>query len=191
MAVQAAPSLPIRHLDVEIYNRIVESGALAGEPVQLLDGLLVEMSPHGAVHSALIERLTHHFARAEARLRVQLPLEIPPDSEPEPDLALCAGAVSPRHHPRAALLVVEVAVSSHALDRGVKARLYARAGIPAYWLVDVPGRAVEVRSDPRGEEYRGCTTHCPGDSIAVASPVPGVDDLDVAGLFAGVEVLGR
>ncbi len=183
MAVQAASSLPIHALDAETYNRIVASGALDGEPVELLDGLLVEMSPHGTAHAAVIERLTRHLARAQAWLRVQLPLEIPPDSEPEPDLALVAEA-SPDRHPRTALLVVEASVSSHQIDRGLKARLYARAEIPLYWLIDVPGRAVEVRTDPSADGYRSCAIHHVGD--AVASPASGVDDLDLAWLFAGI-----
>jgi Uma2 family endonuclease len=184
MAVQTAPPLQIHQLDVEIYNRIVDSGALDGEPVELLEGLLVEVSPQGALHYTIIVRLTRHLARAQAWLGVQLPLEVPPDSEPEPDLALIAHEPSPDRLPRTALLVVEVAVNSHALDRGIKARLYARAEIPLYWLIDVPGRAVEVRTDPSADGYRSCAIHHVGD--AVASPASGVDDLDLAWLFAGI-----
>jgi Uma2 family endonuclease len=184
MAVQAAPSLPILPLETEIYNRIVASGALDGEPVELLGGLLVEVSPQDTVHAAVIRRLTRHLAGAQAWLQVQLPLEIPPDSEPEPDLALIAEEPSPECHPRTALLVVEVSVTSHEVDRGVKAHLYARAGVPAYWLVDVPSRAVEVRSDPGPNGYRRCDIH--GVSASVPAPVAGIQKLDVGSLFAGI-----
>ena len=184
MAVQAAPSLPIHALDTETYNRIVESGALEGEPVELLEGLLVEVSPQSTAHAAVITRLTRHLGRAQVWLQVQLPLEIPPGSVPEPDLALIVQEPSPDRHPRTALLVVEVAVSSHELDRGVKARLYGRAGVPAYWLVDVPGRTVEIRTDPGAEGYHRCDVHPAGASIP--SPAAGVDDLDVDSLFAGI-----
>jgi len=154
---------------------------LDDEAIELLDGLLVETSPHSPDHAAVIERLTRHLAGAKARLRVQLPLEVPPDSVPEPDLALVEEEPSSERHPRTALLVVEVAVSSHEIDRGVKAALYARAGVPTYWLVDVPGRTVEVRTDPGPDGYRRCEVHPVGASLA--SPAAGVGDLEVGSLF--------
>jgi Uma2 family endonuclease len=162
---------------------VVSSGALDNAPVELLEGLLVDVSPHGPQHAAIIEELTRRFAQAEARLRVQLPLEIPPDSVPEPDLALVQGR-TPAGHPHTALLVVEVSVNSQAADRVVKARLYARAGVPTYWLVDVPGRAVEVRSAPGVDGYQRCETY--GLRALVPSPAEGVAELDVAALFEGV-----
>jgi len=184
VAVPSASSLPIHRLDVETYDQMVASGALEGEPVELIEGLLVEMmSPQSPDHAAVIERLTRHLASAHARLRVQLPLKVPPDSEPEPDLALVAEKPPPGRHPRTALLVVEVAVSSHEVDRGVKAALYATAGVPTYWIVDVLGKAVEVRSDPGLDGYHRHEVYGPG--AAVPSPDPGVGDLDVGALFEG------
>lgn len=164
---------------------MVDSGALEGEPVELLEGLLVKvMSPQGAEHAAVIARLTRHLAAAEAWLHVQLPLEVPPDSVPEPDLALIEGEPVPRRHPRTAPLVVEVSLSSPQIDRGVKAELYARAGVPTYWLVDVLGKAVEVRTDPGPDGYRGCEVY--GLDKTVPSPAAGVADLDVSALLQGL-----
>jgi Uma2 family endonuclease len=164
---------------------MVASGALEDEPVELLEGWLVDvMSPQSPGHATIIERLTRLLAGSQARLRIQLPLEVPPDSEPEPDLALVADPSSPTHHPRTALLVVEVTVGSHAIDRDVKAHLYARAEIPTYWLVDVPGKAVEVRSDPGPGGYRHCDVYPVGTHVP--SPAPGVDDLDVGALLQDV-----
>lgn len=80
--------------------------------------------------------------------------------------------------------MVEVAVNSHAIDRGLKAELYARAGIPAYWLVDVPGRTVEVRSEPGGDGYARCDIH--NEETRVPCRLEGVSDLDVAGLLVDV-----
>jgi Uma2 family endonuclease len=82
------------------------------------------------------------------------------------------------------LLVVEVAVTSHFVDRGVKERLYAQIGVPTYWLVDVPGRAIEVRSDPGPEGYRHCEIY--GVGATVPSPAKGVSDLEVGSLFEGL-----
>lgn len=183
MATQALTPLPLHRLDVETYSRMVDSGALEGEPVELLEGWLVDVSPQSPDHAAVITRLTRHLARAQAWLQVQLPLEIPPNSVPEPDLALVEGR-SPGRHPHTALLVVEVAVSSHAIDRGLKARLYALAGVPTYWLIDVPGEIVEVRTEPGPDGYRACETYRMGASVP--SPSPGVADLDVGSLFEPV-----
>jgi Uma2 family endonuclease len=163
---------------------MVASGALDGEPVELLEGLLVEMSPQSPDHAAVVEELTRYLARARARLRVQLPLEVSPDSMPEPDLALVAEKPLPGRHPQTALLVVEVAVSSQPVDRGVKPALYARAGVPTYWLVDVPEKVVEVRCEPGPNGYRRCEVY--GVGASVPAPAEGVAELGVASLLAGI-----
>ncbi len=181
MSTTAVTPLPFHRLDVETYGRMVGSGALEGEPVELLEGWLVDVSPQNPDHSAVVRRLTRYLADAHSWLHVQLPLEIPPDSVPEPDLALIESEPSPDRHPRTALLVVEVAVSSHIVDRGMKASLYARAGVPTYWLVDVPGRAIEVRTAPGSDGYLACETYAVDRSVP--SPAEGVDDLDVGSLF--------
>lgn len=183
MATQAEMSLPIHRLDVEAYNRIAASGALDGQRVELLQGLIVEMSPKSPEHVLVVTRLMRHFARApQWWLQVQDPIELAPDSELEPDLAIYAQAPPAGTHPRTALLVVEVAVSSHMVDRNVKPHEYARAAIPTYWLVDVPGRAVEVRTEPGSSGYGRCDLY--SDGALVPSPLQGVEDLDVGTLFA-------
>jgi Uma2 family endonuclease len=105
---------------------------------------------------------------------VQLPLEARPSSEPEPDLALVEEEPSGKGLYRTALLVIEVAVSSHEKDRGEKAHIYAQADIPSYWLVD-------VRSEPGPEGYSRCEIY--GVGASVPSPVEGVADLDVGELL--------
>lgn len=187
MATQAETSLPIHRLDLEAYNRIVASGALDGQRVELLQGLIVEMSPSSPEHVLAVTRLMRHFARApQWWVQVQDPIEVAPDSEPEPDLAVYEQAPPAGKHQRTALLVVEVAVSSHMVDRNVKAHEYARAAIPTYWLVDVPGRAVEVRTEPGASGgYGRCDLYSEGASVP--SPFQGVEDLDVGALFAAPE----
>lgn len=184
MVAQARTRLPLHRLDVETYNNIVASGALEGRQVELLDGVLVEMSPRSPAHDVVIERLTQHFALAHARLRVQMAIEIPCDSEPEPDLALVSEPIDPARHPRSALLAVEVAVTSQMIDRNVKAVKYAIANVPTYWLIDVPARTVEVRTQPGPEGYGRCEIYQEGQVVPCA--LDGVDDLDIAALFAGI-----
>ena len=186
MATQVVSQLPIHRLDVDTYNDIVESGALDGRPVELIEGLIVDMmSPQGVSHAEVIEALTDHFAPADARVRVQLPFRVPPDSMPEPDIAVLAEKPPRGRHPSEAVLVVEVAVSSLEIDRGAKADLYARGDVPVYWLVDVPGKLVEVRSEPRPDGYLRCEIYAAGS--LVASPVLGAADLDVTELFASID----
>jgi Uma2 family endonuclease len=177
-------TLPLHRLDVQTYNRMVVSGLLEGERVELLDGLVVDLSPHSPQHAAAIRMLTRHFAAARAWLQVQLPIEVAPDSAPEPDLALLAHQPPADRHPTTALLVIEIAVSSQAIDAGIKARLYAAAGIPTYWLIDLPARTVEVRTMPGLEGYLHREIHASAGGKRLPCLIDGVEDLDLQALFA-------
>ena len=176
--------LPVYRLDAEHYGLVVDSGALDQQRVELIDGIIVQMSPHSPAHAAILERLTRHLAGARARVRIQLPLQVTSDSLPEPDVALVGEPESAGRHPTSALLVVEVSASSPAIDRGRKAELYAAAGIPAYWLIDIPARTVEVRSDPGPSGYRTLRTVDTADVLA--SPCQGVEELPLDELLKGI-----
>jgi Uma2 family endonuclease len=173
----------IHQLDVGTYERMVATGALGGQRIELLEGLLVEVSPHGPDHAEMIRRLTRYLADARGVLGVQLPLEARWGALPEPDLVLTESPPPRGRHPRTGLLVVEVAVTSHREDRGEKAALYAGAPISTYWLVDVPGRAVEVRSETGPRGYGRCEVY--GVGTVVPSPAEGAPELDVTSLFDG------
>ena len=77
-----------------------------------------------------------------------------------------------------------MAVTTHWLDRGKKANLYAAADIPNYWLVDVPGRTVEVRTRPSAHGYKQCMIY--REDSTVPTPLDGVADLDVATLLTDI-----
>src|SRR5262245_57397081 len=114
MAASPTTTLQVHRFDLETYNRMVASGALDGLPVELLEGLIVEMSPQSAGHMAVITRLMRHFAAAPRWwTQVQGPIEVLTDCEPEPDLVVAAHRPPPGQHVRDPLLVIEVAVSSH------------------------------------------------------------------------------
>ena len=170
-----------RRLDLETYDRLVTAGALDGEPLELLDGMLLDVSPHSPAHAAVLRRIMRHIEGTPGWSQAQLPLEVPPDSAPEPDLALLAHEPPAGHHPRTALFVVEVAVTSHAVDRGLKVELYARAGVPVYWIVDVPARTIEVRTEPGRDGYAHRESYGPG--ARVPAPAPGVSPLEVSWVF--------
>jgi Uma2 family endonuclease len=172
----------IHRLDIGTFERMVASGELEGRPIELLEGLLVEVSPEGPEHAAVISRLTSFLASARGCLSVQLPLETQWGSLPEPDLMLTEDKRSLHRHPRTALLAVEVSVSSHEKDRDTKARMYAFAPVLTYWLVDVPAKIVEARTEPGPEGYSRCEIY--GLGTKVPSPAEGVADLDVTELFS-------
>lgn len=174
----------IHRFDVGTYERMVASGVLGGQRIELLEGLLVEVSAHGPDHARVIEELTGRLATPAVRLRVQMPLEARWGALPEPDLLATKVEPPVGRHPRTALLVVEVAVTSHREDRGEKADLYAGAPVPTYWLVDVPGRTVEVRTDPGPKGYDHCEVY--GIGASAPSPAEGVPDVEVATLFEGL-----
>jgi len=138
------------------------------EKIELLDGVIVQMTPQGIGHAAAIERLTQVLVLAlapRARVRVQLPYAASDVSEPEPDVAVVPPGDPERSHPDRSLLLVEVAESSLAKDRRVKTRIYAAAGVPEYWIVDVAGRTIEVRTDPAEGSYRRVRIARPGETI--------------------------
>jgi Uma2 family endonuclease len=176
-------------ISVDQYHRMIEAGSLGeDERVQLIGGALVAMTPQGPAHALAIQSLTRLVAQrlpSDLALRPQLPLTLPGNSEPEPDLAVVRleHARSRDHHPRTALLVVEVAGESLRFDRETKAPLYARAGIPEYWIVNLADATVEVHRDPdpASGTYRVLEV-VSSEGTLVASAVPSIR-IDVACLF--------
>jgi Uma2 family endonuclease len=158
---------PLRRAE---YERLVAEGAFDDERVELLGGVIVEMSPRDPRHDFAIERLNARLvelARGRASVRPQLSFVASDDSVPEPDLALVPVADYDLAHPTSALLVIEVANASLRKDRSIKAEIYARAGVPEYWVVDLAGRCVEVRAEPRDGVYATLATARPGDTLAL------------------------
>jgi Uma2 family endonuclease len=150
-------ALPLRRFTVEEYHRMIRDGYFAdNERFELLEGLIVEKMSRDPVHDAAVEialALLQSRVPAGWRVRPQCAATTA-DSEPEPDLAVVQG--TPRDHlarhpgPREIALVVEVSNTSLQSDRGIKARVYARAGIGAYWIVNLIERQVEVYTEPTG-----------------------------------------
>jgi Uma2 family endonuclease len=154
MATKAAPSFRTRRWTRAEYERLVELAVFdPGERLELIDGLLVVREPQGSRHAAGIRRVLAalHRALGEAwQIDSQLPIALDEASEPEPDVAVVPrdpGAYRDAH-PSRPVLVVEVAETSYQIDRAYKASLYARAGIPEYWLVDLTREALEIHREP-------------------------------------------
>ena len=154
------PGSALRHrFDVDDYYRMAEAGILSrADRLELIEGEVVDMAPIGAAHGGKVNRLTSLVGRLAAGgqvvASVQGPLRLGPHSELQPDLML----LRPRAdfyesgHPTAAdvLLLVEVADTSLAWDRGPKLALYAWHGVPEVWIVDLAGREVEVCRNTSG-----------------------------------------
>ena len=148
------PRPPRRKLwTTDEYNQLVAKGVFQGQRLYLFRGELIEMSPQYHPHAFAVTELTDALQiafgiRQGFKVRIQLPFEVSGDSEPEPDALVCTDAQHLRiPHPNQAVLVVEVADSSLALDRE-KAIEYAVARVPEYWIVDVNRRCVEIYRNP-------------------------------------------
>ena len=158
-----------------------------GDRVELIEGEVVNMSPIGSIHAGCVNRLTALLSEKLGKrvvVGVQNPIRIDEHSEPEPDIAL----LKPRRDyyadahptPRDALLIIEVADSSLEYDRTVKLLLYARAGIPESWIVNLLDDAIETHSEPRDGKYQASRVFHRGETIVaqtVANLALNVDEI--------------
>jgi Uma2 family endonuclease len=147
----------VHRFTLDEYHRLIESGGFDEDShVELLDGLLVKMSPKTPEHERAIGWLMYWLIRALDEQRHEVGVGRPltlERSEPEPDLFVIARDVPSPHHPATAALVIEVSVSSLSRDLAVKPKVYAAAGIPEYWVLDVEGRRLVVHTKPQADGY--------------------------------------
>ncbi len=173
-------------------ERLRDTGVLDYEHLELIDGELIQTMGKGRPHSYSILLLREFLVAAFGALFVQqeTPIDVSPIdnpvNEPEPDLAVisCPYTHYPTGNPPASdvRLVVEISHTTLTFDRTVKAQLYARAGIPEYWIVDLEGRRLLVHREPREGQYRsvlafGGDEHvsplaAPGSGLAVKDALP-------------------
>ncbi len=155
--------------------------------LQLIFGNIIEMSPQKSYHATairLIEDSLRSIFLKGYDIRVQLPLALNSDSEPEPDIAVVAG--KPRDyrdkHPETAVLIVEVSDATLPLDRSHKKKLYASAKIPEYWILNLKNQSLEVYRQPVKKKYefqevffaedKISPLFCPEGSVVVADMLP-------------------
>lgn len=168
----AVASAEIHRWTREEYERMAAKGLFPPDArVELIEGIVYDMTPQSSFHStglrALQESLRPVFSSGYD-LRVQMPLVLGDDSEPGPDLAVVPGTFEDYaySHPTTAVLAVEVADSSLLRDRRLKIPLYARAGIPEAWLLNLKRTVLEVYRDPVDGAYRSRTVLRPGESVS-------------------------
>lgn len=174
--------LHLHPIDLSVYHGMIKHGMLTeSDKVELIHGQIVTMSPKGSRHAACLSEvnrwLNQHVSRSMI-VRPQDPIQIPNHSEPEPDLALVKFREDKYANghplPEEVLLVIEIADSSLDYDRRVKAPLYAEAGIPAYWIINLPDGVIEQHTQPLGDRYktvrvleRGERLNLPGSDLGV------------------------
>jgi Uma2 family endonuclease len=177
MAIESPITPDIRRFTADDVWRMVEAGIIhEDEPVEFIDGQLIVVSPQGWSHPRSIGHLTRILSLAYGEaftVRVQVPLGGLRDHIPEPDVAvgLTDGPWdAERRHPHGheLLLVAEVVVTTHVIAQR-KVAIYAEAGAPVYWLVDVPRRQVTVHEGPRPDGTWARTTVVP-DTRELALP---------------------
>ena len=159
---------------VDEYHRMGRAGVFhEDDRVELVEGQVVQLSPIGDRHASCVRRLIRVFATSLLELAVidvQNPVVLDEHNAPQPDLALLkltpdGYPVHPR--PSDVLLIIEVADTSVAYDRDTKMPLYARAGIPEAWLVDLATERIRVHREPRGGEYASVRSLSRGATIAL------------------------
>jgi Uma2 family endonuclease len=147
---------------IEQYEKMLETGILTSEDrVELIEGLVVQkmtqLPPHAAAIDYALDALRSLLPEGW-RLREQKPIKLS-DSEPEPDLVIVRGPLRlyEKRHPRPAdiAVVIEVADTTLEGDRRDKGRVYARARLAVYWIINLPDRQVEVYTEPRSGRSPG------------------------------------
>lgn len=162
----AAEQWPRAHLiSVDEYYRMAEVGLLSQARVELIEGVIIDMAPIGSRHAGIINALNSLLVQAvssRALICVQQPIRLSTTSEPQPDVSL----LRPRAdfyrggHPTAAdvLLLIEVSDATLRFDLDKKLALYAKHGIPEYWVIDAQGKQLHCMRQPAGESYRSVVT---------------------------------
>jgi Uma2 family endonuclease len=178
--------LSLRKLTVGEYHKLGEAGILhPNDRVELIGGLLVQMAPIGPEHQFILEKLNDIFSeqkRGRYKVGPGRPIPIADFDEPRPDMVLFkADAGVRRQHisPREIYLVIEVSDTTLKFDPEEKRRAYESAGIPEYWIVDIPAKTVRAFRLNRGARYE--ETRYQEGSITVQA-IPDVI-VDLAELF--------
>lgn len=165
-------SIQLKRWTRDQYDRLVTAGILApDERVELLEREIVQMSPQSPLHAVTVragEGALRAAFDSDFDVRVRMPFLGWPMFEPEPDIAVVPGHRRdyPLAHPATAVLLVEVSDSSLDDDRRRKGLIYARAGVPEYWIVNLVDRVLEVYREPTPTGYANRSILCQGEAVS-------------------------
>lgn len=170
-------TLPRKRFTRQEVECLLQTDFFAGQRYELIDGVLVDKMGQNPPHAYAIQLLLGWLASVFeiGIVRVQHPMQAAPgDSErslPEPDIAVLREnkAEFQRSHPRGdeMLLVIEVSDSTAAFDLSRKMTLYARAGVPEYWVLDLNRRMLVAHRESDGTQYRHIHMFAPEDSVSL------------------------
>lgn len=166
---------------VNEYHHMIATGLLAGKPVELLEGEIIEMSPEGIPH-----RFTNHTVVKYLRSLLQELAEVfeshpitLDNSEPEPDIAIVRlpETIYRNHHPYAEDIYWLIEIANRTLNKDLeeKSIIYARNGISEYWVIDLVNKKVIVHTQPKGDSYTQIKTYQTGIINPLSFP-----DIDIA-----------
>ncbi|NJC27484.1 Uma2 family endonuclease [Neolewinella antarctica] len=161
------------------YHSAIEAGVLTEyDAVELIHGQLVKKMPISEDHAGTVEELADFFRDLfgkNYRYRSENPVPVLPKSEPEPDFVIAKRKTGKKTHPtpEEIYLIVEVANSTLQYDRKVKGPIYAGAGIPEYWIINLKARKIEVHLSPVREDSIFDSVTSYGESETFKSPFAG------------------
>ena len=152
----------LRLWTVAEYHQMVETGILApDEPVELVAGQVIKMSPQKSLHATAItltRLLLEDSLGKQVLVRSQLPVTLSDRSEPEPDVAVVMADVLRYldHHPTPSeiYLIIEIADTTVKTDCNLKAKVYAHSGVKDYWVLDLNQRQLHVFREPSQSGYQ-------------------------------------
>jgi len=190
----AVPPEPVLPVTVEQYHEMASAGVfLDGDPIELLEGWLVEKMAKDPLHTASVGCTFDslgQFVGPDWHVRIEGPITTR-DSEPEPDISVIRGRrrdFADRHPgPHDVVLLVEVADTTLERDRGLKKRIYAAARIPFYWIVNLIDRQVEVFTQPTGSGEQ--SDYVSRQVFKTPNTIPMVLDDEEVGQIAVAELL--
>lgn len=178
-ALHAAPHRLFR----DDYHRLIDLGFFQDEHVELIHGILVDMSPTGLSHRIVVDRLMRLLVPAlagRADVSIKQPYRATGESETRPDVSVCPPGETSAGHPSRAHLIIEVADASLEYDRHNKSHLYAASAVQEYWVVNLVERVIEIHTEPAEGRY-GIRMRAKAGAAVAPRAFPdivfGVDDL--------------
>lgn len=161
------------------YCQLMDAGILGPDVrVELIRGEIMDMAPQSSEHASVVAVLHERLAglvQPHGHIRCGMPIVLDERSQPEPDLVIVSARADHYRnaHPTAqdALLLIEVADKTLTYDRTVKASLYASAGVPTLWVIDVSAGELHRFSEPGTDGYRQRMVLRRGDRVPLPAPV--------------------
>ena len=157
---------------LEDYHRMIESGLLDNRRVELIRGKVIEMAPEGKPHAHFSTKAGNYLVRLlgdAAEVRPAKPITLPNNSEPEPDVAIVHPLEDEylTHHPYPENIfwLIEYSNATLKKDLELKTQIYAEAGVPEYWVVNLKNHSVIVFREPKNGQYTSETRFTQGSHI--------------------------